>query len=174
MSHGKSRQIIRKPSPRKMRGGEHLMPASATTFEVVEAVSGTLREKFRHERHAAKRLAEIGDSSVRAAENWIEGRDAMTLAQFVTLARRMPEFKALAVRMMEIETAINPEIERALSDLMRATRRNEEIKRASSILDRADNGGGNDATAAHEAVRLARAAVGRVADPPREMDDAAD
>lgn len=95
------------------------MPLDAvSTWEVTDAIAETLRDVYRNERHAPKRLAEEAGSSVRAAENWLERRNAMSLSQFITLARRMPEMRALACQLIGIETAVNPEFEANLRTLM--------------------------------------------------------
>ena len=103
---------------------------AVSTNEITSAIADTLRRAFAQERHVAKRLAREAGASERAARNWLEQKNAMTLAQFFTLARRMPELKALAAQILEIETALNPEVERGLARLMRSLQRNEELRRA--------------------------------------------
>lgn len=128
------------------------MTTAISTYEVTSAITETIRRAFGNERNVAKRLAREAGASERAAKNWLEQKNAMTLAQFFTLARRMPELKALAAQILEIDTAMNPEIERDLARLMRTLQRNEELRRAASNLP----AGELDQPPAHGPVGLAR------------------
>ena len=143
--------------PRNFRSIEDQKVTTAvSTYEVTSAISDTIRRAFGHERNVAKRLAREAGASERAAKNWLEQKNAMTLAQFFTLARRMPELKARAAEILEIETAINPEVERDLARLMRTLQRDEELRREA-------NGGpfrGLDGPSSHEHVGLARRSGG--------------
>lgn len=146
--------------PRNVRSfRDRKMTAAVSTYEVTSAITDTIRRAFGNERNVAKRLAREAGASERAAKNWLEQKNAMTLAQFFTLARRMPELKALAAQILEIETALNPEVERDLARLMRTLQRNEELRREA-------NGGpvrGLDGPPAHGPVGLAR-------QPGRDLD----
>ncbi len=153
-------------TPRNVRSfPDREMTTAVSTYEVTSAISDTIRRAFGHERNVAKRLAREAGASERAAKNWLEQKNAMTLAQFFTLARRMPELKALAAEILEIETAINPEVERDLARLMRTLQRNEELRREA-------NSGpvrGLDGPSSHEPVGLARRSGGDLDAPSAPM-----
>lgn len=140
-------------TPRNIRSsGDRAMTTAISTYEVTSAITETIRRAFGNERNVAKRLAREAGASERAAKNWLEQKNAMTLAQFFTLARRMPELKALAAQILEIETTLNPEVERDLARLMRTLQRNEELRRAANSVP----AGGLDRPPAHGPVGLAR------------------
>lgn len=152
---------VRASSDRKMN-------TAISTYEVTSAITETIRRAFGNERNVAKRLAREAGASERAAKNWLEQKNAMTLAQFFTLARRMPELKALAAQILEIETTLNPEVERDLARLMRTLQRNEELRRAAHpVPARA-----MDQPPAHGPVGLAHGPSGELAPAQPDMGEA--
>lgn len=110
------------------------MTAAVSTYEVTIAISDTIRRAFAHERNVAKRLAREAGSSERAAKNWLEQKNAMTLAQFFTLARRMPELKALGAELLGYAPGTSPEIERDLARLMQTVQRVQGVRNAAQLL----------------------------------------
>lgn len=84
------------------------------TFDLTETICDVLRATFGDDKHAAKRLARVADSSPETAKNWLSGRNPPGLKHFLILARQIPELKGLVCRMLELDTDINPTIERDL------------------------------------------------------------
>lgn len=88
------------------------------THEVTTRVGGVMREEFGQTRHGRKQAAKTVGSSLRAVDNWMADLNSMSLVQFIRAARTIPRMKALAVELLQIETAVNPEFEANLKGLM--------------------------------------------------------
>lgn len=97
--------------------------AAIGTQTITGRVTDALHDALRHERNPVKRLAIAADTNERTAKNWWEGRNAPGLAHFFRLAREIPELKSEALRLLEMEMAIDPEFQRDFMRLMQTMQR---------------------------------------------------
>jgi hypothetical protein len=63
-----------------------------------------------------KEIARHADATPPTVENWRQRRNTMSLPNFVRLCRQHPRFKAWAKRLLEMESALDPEF---AADLVR-------------------------------------------------------
>lgn len=158
MSHGNP--------PRNVRPQEgKAVSAAVSTFDVTTAISDAMKRAFGNERNVAKRIAREAGSSERAAKNWLERKNAMTLAQFFTLARRVPELKALAADLLELQPDVDPEFMRDFTRAMQTFQRAQEARNAAMAMDRTVEDRRLGAAPSHPARGLA-------SEPGRGMDEA--
>lgn len=95
--------------------------ATVTTYDVTEIVRDTLAtSELGRARHAVKALATAANTNTRSAENWLQGRCAPNVASFINLCRRIPEMKAAALRLLEADDVLDPELAVRLDAAMTA------------------------------------------------------
>jgi len=83
-----------------------------TVDEVTKAVTETLQDI------EAKDIQEATGGSIRAAENYRQGLNAMNLTAFVNACRAIPELRAVAMQLIGAEGNADPEFHRALHHLV--------------------------------------------------------
>lgn len=123
MSRGTDRRNDRSNRPRKLSGdkgrtiGDKPMIAALAldTNDVTQLVSNTLRLRFGDSKSAVKLIARVANSNERAAENWLNGRCAPTVAHFIRLAAQVPELKAEVRRLLELEADLDPEAQELMA-----------------------------------------------------------
>lgn len=109
----------RAPNSRKLHGQASM--TFATAAEVTEQIGEALiRSEIGRGRHAVKLIAQAANTNARSAQNWVEKRHAPSVASFINLCRRIPELKAVALRMLECDDAIDPEFERRFGEAAQA------------------------------------------------------
>jgi hypothetical protein len=86
-----------------------------TDTEVTETVAGALRRAYRGN---LKLVARDADVVADTAKNWVEARNPPRLADFFRLARKCPELRAEALRLMGVESDMDPEFMRDVMMLM--------------------------------------------------------
>lgn len=95
--------------------------ATVTAAEVTEQVGEALvRSEIGRARHAVKLIAEVANTNARSAQNWVEKRNAPNLASFINLCRRIPELKAVALRLLEADDALDPMFAKKFNDVAQA------------------------------------------------------
>ena len=90
-----------------------------TVDEVTSAVTETLQDI------EAKDIQEATGGSIRAAENYRQGLNAMNLKAFVNACRAIPELRAVAMQLIGAEGNTDPEFHRALHHLVNSYVRRE-------------------------------------------------
>ena len=103
-----------------------LQPARGRKFhpsEITELIAATLRRAVGDDRNAIKSIARAADTNVHTARNWLQGRNAPGIANFIQLANEYPELRAEARRLLALESDLDPEMERTLLQLMEQVRR---------------------------------------------------
>jgi hypothetical protein len=88
--------------------------------EINRRVHTALDFIFGDRAHKAKLAAKAANSNPRAAKQWFARENGMSLAAFINMARQVPEFRAEARRLMEMEADSDPEFERAFAAFWRA------------------------------------------------------
>lgn len=86
--------------------------------EFTEMISGALKRAFGKERSAVKRIAQLADCNPRAAQNWLEGRNAPDGLHLLRLAAMVPEMQGEVRRLIGMEADLDPELARDLSRLI--------------------------------------------------------
>lgn len=90
---------------------------AVSAAEVAEQVRDTLASsEMGRRRGAVALIAEAADSNQRAAQNWLDGRNGPSLANFINLCRHIPELKQLALRMIHANDAIDPLFEANMTE----------------------------------------------------------
>jgi hypothetical protein len=84
------------------------MSGVITNDVVVETFAQALRREYGGD---AKRVARESGSGKDAARNWIEGRNAMSLTNFLRLCQSNPTFFAEAKRLVMMDAALDPQTE---------------------------------------------------------------
>ena len=107
MSQRNMRRNFQRPERRKFQ------PAEITT-----RITTRLREAVGSDRNAAKTIARAVGANVHTVNNWLEGRNAPSIANFIELANAYPELRAEARRLLALESDLDPEMERTLLKLM--------------------------------------------------------
>lgn len=88
------------------------MNALAITTDFVTArISTRLRVIYGGD---TKRLARDAGANVETAKNWIEGRNTMSLTNFLRLCQQNPDMFAEARRIVQMDADLDPDAEAAL------------------------------------------------------------
>lgn len=85
--------------------------------EFTAAICGALRRAFGEERSAVKRVAQVANSNIRAAENWWSGKNPPNGLHLTRLVAMVPEVQAEFRRLAAMESDLDPEIERHILEL---------------------------------------------------------
>lgn len=75
--------------------------------------------EFGSKRAPTRQLADAAGSNIRAAKNWYEGNNTPDLLHALKLAVTVPAWRAELRRILAMDAALDPDVERALSDLVR-------------------------------------------------------
>ena len=86
-----------------------------TDHEVKASVTEAIRRAYRGNLKLVARAADVVEDT---AKNWAEGRNTPRLADFFRLARNSPELRAEAMRLMGMESDIDPHFMRDVMALM--------------------------------------------------------
>lgn len=98
-----------------------MIAATVTSREVAEQIGDALvRSEIGRARHAVKLIAEVANTNTRSAQNWVEKRNAPSVASFINLCRRIPELKAVALRLLEADDALDPMFAKKFNDVAQA------------------------------------------------------
>lgn len=84
--------------------------------EFADLVSQALHRAYGQDRYAVKRIAAAANTNVRAAKNWWEGRNAPDALHLLRLTAVVPELQAEVRRLANIQSALDPELDRAIAD----------------------------------------------------------
>jgi len=79
--------------------------------------AAALRSAFGDTKAAAKNVARAANSNLRAAENWLAGRNAPDAVHMLRLMATVPEFAAEVRRLTGMQSDMDPEFSRDLSRL---------------------------------------------------------
>ncbi len=134
MSHGKRDPNFRPGEERKVLAAPVL---ELDQFQFTRAITGALRRAFGGERHAVKRLAEVGGTNETTAKNWLEGRNTPTGLRLLQLAAQVPELRGEIRRLLAMEADGDPELMRDLARVVQQFQRIEEVRRANADMARA-------------------------------------
>ncbi len=84
---------------------------------VTTRFAAALRAAFGETKAAAKNVARAANSNLRAAENWLAGRNAPDAVHMLRLMATVPEFAAEVRKLTGMASDMDPEFERDLSRL---------------------------------------------------------
>lgn len=91
-------------------------PAPVNTAEVIDLVSGLLRDTFGQYRGYRKHIARAAGASPSSADNWVDGVTSPSLRHFINLCRHYPELRPDVERLLFGETE---DFSRQFNDLQR-------------------------------------------------------
>jgi len=80
------------------------------------ATKNALRAAFGDSNSAIKRVAAVANCGARAAKNWLDGENPPSLLYALRLMAHVPEFQAEVRRLAAMESDLDPNFERAMSE----------------------------------------------------------
>lgn len=121
MSYGKRVQKTYATTGHKMSAVAAALPIyQINQGELTQKLRGALVLAFSRERHPVKRLAEVADTNVATAKNWLEGRSTPQALQLLRLMATVPEFQAEVRKLTAMEADMDPEFARDFQKLATA------------------------------------------------------
>jgi len=93
---------------------------SMGTDQATTALHGSLRRELDGQDSPVKRVAKGADVNLRTAENYWDKKNLPGLVPAIRLMATMPEFAAEVLRLAGLQTNLDPRLDRAINDLMRA------------------------------------------------------
>lgn len=86
--------------------------------EFTNTVGDALERRFGTDRFAVKQIAEIANTNIRTAENWLRRKNAPGGLHLMRLMAQVPELQAEMRRIAGMESDLDPELERELNSVM--------------------------------------------------------
>lgn len=113
-SLGANARDLRGGGHRNLRGETGKTFPVITTGQVIDLTTRSLRAHCGELKSAVKQVADLAESTPRAAENWFLGRNAPDAAHLLTLGRRIPAVRRELYRLLDPDYEGGPE--RAISE----------------------------------------------------------
>jgi len=102
------------------RGNSSAPILSMGTEQATTALHGALHRELDGQDSPVKRVAKGADVNLRTAENYWEAKNLPGLVPAIRLMATMPEFAAEVLRLAGLQANLDPRLDRAINDLMRA------------------------------------------------------